>query len=125
MAANWTPIPMYTSTKGVESDIVSWDGAINPIILNEKAVHAIHDLIEGQVEILPLKHTSLRTTMRLTLLIYYTVSTMNMLNRMTGVLLKNGHLYLKNKRTTYISCSIDSAFYGRFSYCFCRSLYLR
>ncbi len=95
MAANWTPIPMYTSTKGVESDIVSWDGAINPIILNEKAVHAIHDLIEGQVEILPLKHTSLRTTMRLTLLIYYTVSTMNMLNRMTGVLLKNGHLYLK------------------------------
>lgn len=43
MAANWTPIPMYTSTKGVESDIVSWQGGPIPIILNEKAVHAIHD----------------------------------------------------------------------------------
>lgn len=58
MINSWSTIETYTSKEGIESDVVSWKGSTLQLILNKKAVDTLDDLIEGQVEILPLKHTS-------------------------------------------------------------------
>ena len=52
-------------------NIVSREGDLIPLILNKKAVDTLDDLIEGQVEILPLKHPSEN---------YYAINVINVLD---------------------------------------------
>ncbi|MFC4321423.1 imm11 family protein [Litchfieldia salsa] len=52
MENNWTPMEVTTYKKGKESDFPA--GLLSPPVISEKAAEVLANLIEGQVEVLPL-----------------------------------------------------------------------
>ncbi|PTM57896.1 imm11 family protein [Desmospora activa] len=52
----WGEVKVFTIEEGVKNDFPKFWGDIHVPVVSEKALNIIHDLIEGQVEVLPLSH---------------------------------------------------------------------
>jgi hypothetical protein len=52
----WDNVEVYTPTEGYKSDFPHFWGESFVPVFSEKALNVVHDLIENQVEILPLRH---------------------------------------------------------------------
>ncbi|MDR6224015.1 imm11 family protein [Desmospora profundinema] len=56
IADGWENLEVYTLTEGYKSDFPHFWGESFVPVFSEKALNVVHDLIENQVEILPLSH---------------------------------------------------------------------